>query len=256
MKKTALTLLATVALTAGASAQLLTAFDVSGFGNTGNTVSPTPVVGGGVTATGLTRTTVVASAANNSFSSNTWNITSTLNTATNYIAFDVTVPAGATAPVTFSTLQFAINGSNTAPNTGTWAYTLDGGTTFTLGTTANGGAFTTLNAQPTAQALFDFADFTLAAGATTAAPTTAAATVEFRFYEYGANSINGGAAATTGTTRIANITGAGNPQYDLVLGGPNAFVQPVNAPEPSTLAVMAGAAALVGLVIYRRSRIA
>ncbi len=248
IRKAVSTLLAVIALTTGASAQILTAFDVSGVGNTGNTVSPTPVVNSSVTATGLTRNTVLASAANNSFSSNTWNLTNTLNTSSNYISFTVT--AGSTA-VMFSNLQFAINGSNTAPNMGQWAYTLDSGTSFTLGTTANGGAFTNANAQPTAQSVWDFTDFSLASGST----------VEFRFFEYGANSINSTvatpvASAATGTTRIANITGAGNPQYDLVVNGPVAAIQPVNAPEPTTLAMLAGAAILMGFVIYRRNQAA
>lgn len=239
MKKIALTLLATAAVTAGASAQLLTAFDVSGSGTT--STSPTPVVGTTVTATGLQRNTVVFASAANSFNSNTWNITNTLNTSSNYIYFDVTT----TASTTFSTLQFAINGSNSAPNQGQWAYTLDGGGTFTLGTAGNG-AFTNVNAAPTSQQLWDFADFTLAPGAT----------VEFRFYEYGTTSINGGTAAVGGTTRIANISGVGNPQYDLLLSGPNAFTQPVNVavPEPTAWAAMAGGAGLLGLVIFRRNR--
>ena len=242
LKKTTLTLFALMAVTAASDAQLLTAFDVSGSGATA-TATPSPVVGGGVTATGLTRNTVNYSAANNSFSSNNWNTTATLNTAANYIEFDVTAGTGA---VTLSTLQFAINGSNTAPNTGTWGYSLDGGTTFTLGTTTDGGTFTNLNPQPTSQRLWDFADFSLAAGAT----------VDFRFFEYGTTSINGGTSSATGTTRIANITGNGNPQYDLLLSGPTAFVQPVNVPEPTSLAFIGAVAGLLGLAIYRRNRTA
>lgn len=245
INKAALTLLALVAWSAGASAQILTAFDVSGSGTTAT--GPSPAVVNGVTATALTRGAgVTFSSAASSFNSNNWNITGTLDTSTatgKYIYFDVT--AGAAA-VTLSTLQFAVNGSNTAPNTGQWGYTFDSGTTFTLGTTANGGMFTTLNAQPTAQQTWDFTDFNLASGAT----------VEFRFFEYGATSINGGTAAVGGTTRIANITGAGNPQYDLVVNGPTAAVQPVNAPEPTTLAMLAGAAMLMGFVIYRRNQAA
>ena len=247
IKKAILTLLASVVLLAGTDAQILTAFDVSGSGTAAT--GPSPATQNGVTATALTRGTgVTFTSSANAFNSNNWNLTNTLDTTTatgKYIYFDVT--AG-TAAVTFSTLQFAINGSNTAPNQGQWAYTLDGGTSFTLGTTANGGAFTTTNPQPTAQSTWDFADFTLASGST----------VEFRFFEYGATPINAGSTeSAAGTTRIANITGAGNPQYDLVVNGPVAAVQPVNAaPEPSTLAVLAGAALLMGLIVYRRNQAA
>ena len=247
IKKTVFTLLASLILLAGANSQILTAFDVSGTGTT--TTGPSAAVQNGVTASALTRgsgITFVSSA--NAFNSNNWNLTNTLDTTNatgKYIYFDVT--AGAAA-VTFSTLQFAINGSNTAPNQGQWAYTLDSGTSFTLGTTANGGAFTTTNAQPTAQSIWDFTDFTLTPGST----------VEFRFFEYGATPINAGSTeSAAGTTRIANITGAGNPQYDLVVNGPIAAVQPVNAaPEPSTLAVLGAAALLMSLVVYRRNQAA
>ena len=245
INKATLTLLAVLAAVAGVDAQIITAYDVSGTGTTAT--GPSPALTTGATATALTRgtgLTFVSTA--NAFNSNNWNATGTLDTTTatgKYIYFDVT--AGLAA-VTFSNLQFAVNGSNTAPNTGTWAYTLDGGTTFTLGTTANGGAFTTLNAQPIAQSTWDFTDFTLAPNAS----------VEFRFFEYGTTSINGGTATATGTTRIANITGAGNPQYDLVVNGPVSLVQPVNVPEPSSLAFIAAVAGLLGLAIYRRNRTA
>ena len=246
MKTTTLTLLTSLATTAAASAQIITAYDVSGSGTTNAALAPTTTVAT-VTATSLTRGAgLTFASAVNSFNSNNWNITNTLDTTTatgKYLEFDVT--AGV-AGVTLSTLQFAINGSGTAPNTGQWGYSLDGGTTFTLGTTANGGMFTTAAAQPTAQSTWDFTDFTLAANAT----------VDFRFFEYGATSISGATAAAGGTTRIANITGVGNPQYDLVLGGPLPFVQPVNAPEPSSLAFIVAAAGLLGVGIYRRNRMA
>lgn len=239
IKKAAFTLLAAVALATGANAQILTAFNVSGFGTAAT--GPTPVVDPSVTATALARNTVVFASAANSFNSNTWNITNTINYASNYIAFDIT--AGA-ANVTISSLGFAVNGSNTAPNTGMWTYFLTGATTPTDSQTP----FTTLNAQPTARSLWDFTDFTLAA-------TT---TVEFRFYEFGATSINGGTAAVGGTTRIANVTTPSAPQYDLVVNGPNAAVEPLNpaAPEPSAMAIMAAAAGLFGFMIYRRNQAA
>ncbi len=245
MKKLALTLLATASLTAGAHAQMLAGYDVSGSGTASATLAPV-ATGIGVTVGNLTRGSglTFASAAN-SFNSSNWNITGTLDTSTatgKYIYFDVT----STVATVFSTLQFAINGSNTAPNQGQWAYTLDGGTTFTLGTTANGGAFTTTQPQPTGQSTWDFTDFTLLAGST----------VEFRFFEYGTTSINGSTAAAGGTTRIANITGVGSPQYDLYLQGPLVVTQPVNVPEPSVFAAFAGAVGLLSLVIYRRNRMA
>ena len=108
----------------------------------------------------------------------------------------------------------------------------------------------TANAQPTARTLWDFTDFTLAASAT----------VEFRFFEYGATAINSGSTVSAaGTTRIANVTTPSAPVYDLIVNGPNAAVEPLNpaaAPEPSALAIAAAAVGLLGLVIYRRNQAA
>lgn len=230
--------MAAVAWATAADAQILTAFDVSG----SNTSTPTQVTDASVTATPLSRTTVVAVPTSNGFNSNTWNITNTVNTSTNYIAFSIT--AG-TSSVMVSSLGYAINGSNTAPNTGMWAYTLDGGTSFTLQT-----SFTNVNAVPTARSLWDFPDFSLAASNT----------VQFRFFEYGTTAINSANAATAGgTTRIANVATANAPIYDLILNGPNAAVEPLNpaaAPEPSALAILATVIGLGGLIVYRRNQAA
>ncbi len=233
VKQATLTLLATLAIATGASAQTaLTSGQLVGFDVQGNNgTSPTPTVDPSVTSTILSRTTVLSSSAANSFSSNNWNTTNTLNTTTNYISFSVT--AGSSA-VTFGSLQFAINGSNTAPNQGQWAYTLNGGTSFTLGTTADGGAFTTKFAAPTSLSGWDFTDFTLAAGAT----------VQFRFYDYGATSINGIASAASGTVRIANITG-----NDLIVNDSTVVI-----PEPTTVWTALGLVGVAGLVIYRRNQ--
>lgn len=224
IKNIAFTLLAVIALAAGANAQILAGFDVAGSGGSSQGPgSPNLTTDASVSSTNLARTTVTFASLNSSFNSANWN-TGAYNPATNYISFDVT--AGS-APVTFSNLQYAIDGTGTAPNQGMWAYTLDAGITLTLQTT-----FTNTSTAPTALTTWDFSDFTLAA----------TATVEFRFYEFGTTSIgNGTPIASSGAVRIINITGD-----DLVVNGPLAV------PEPTTLAMVAGTFGLLGFVIARR----
>ena len=223
-----------MAFAAGLHAQILYSVDVTLSGGANQTGSPTYTtdptgLSTGTTSTNLARMTVTASAANNSFSSVGWNNTSTTaNTSTNYIFFDLT--AGTNA-LTVGNLQYAINGSNTAPNQGEWGFTLDGGNTFTLQPT-----FTVPFTLPSSLATWSFNAFTLASGNT----------VEFRFFDFGTTAINSAnAASNAGSVRIGNISG-----NDLVLNA-GAIT---GAPEPSTLAIMAGAAVLMGVIVYRRNR--
>ena len=152
-----------------------------------------------VTRVGVTQ----SGAANNAFSSNNWNL-GAFNESDKYITFSLQADPGFS--VTLTDLQYVISGSNTAPGTGNWGYSIGGGS-FVLQPAFSISAANSL-------ATWDFADFT----------TDQA--VEFRFWAYGATSVTGGAAASTGVVRIGNV--AGN---DLILAG-----QAI--PEPSTLGLI------------------
>lgn len=208
--------------------QVLT-FDVQGTGTvTNNGYAGTPVANmrTNVGDNALNRTTLQWATAGNSFNSNTWNTTNTLNTATNFISFTAAPAAG--FDLTLTSLSYAMNGSNTAPRTGQWGYSIDGGA-FTLQPTFN-------LLQPTAVATsnWDFSDFTVANGSS----------VTFAFFAFGTTSINGGTSAASGTIRISNITG-----NDLILNGSLAASA---IPEPATYGIMAAGAA--GLVVFFRRR--
>lgn len=173
----------------------------------------------------LSRTGAVQAAGANAFASNTWNLTDTFIESDKYISFTLEASSGYEA--TFTSLQYAINGSNTAPNTGRWGYSIDGGA-FVLQD-----PFTITFALPGSLATWDFADFTTDKD------------VEFRFWAYGSTSITNGTSATTGSVRVGNITGD-----DLVLNGSVAAI-----PEPSSLAFIGLAGmGLAGYVLRRRHR--
>jgi hypothetical protein len=172
----------------------------------------------------LGRTGVAWATAGNSFNSNnSWNLTNTFDETNNYISFTISPDAG--YEITLTSLQFAMNGSNTAPAQGRWGYRIGTGSFNTFD-------FTLANATPTSLTTWDFADF------------TTSQTVEFRFWAFGTTSISGGTSAAGGTVRIANITG-----NDLVLNGSVALI-----PEPSTYALIG--LGLAALVFLRRRKIA
>jgi hypothetical protein len=224
MKKTALIASIFLATVAGVNAQLLT-WDVQGVSGNVTTLTANTTAADLETTSGLntlSRTTLVPAPAGNSFSSNTWNI-GTFNEATNYFSFSLTPTAGNQA--TFTNLQYHINGSNTAPGTGRWGYSVGGGA-FTLQDT-----FAITFTAPGSLATWDFEDF------------TTPSSVEFRFWASGATSISGITSANTGTVRISNI--AGN---DLVVNG---SVAPI--PEPTVVGLIIIGAA-VALFARRRAR--
>jgi hypothetical protein len=224
MKKLMLGLIAATTLAASVRGQIIT-WDVEGTGTSNNTgYLPNFVATGASSTGGLGRTGVVFSSAGNSFSSNTWNITNTLDESNNYINFIFSINSGFQGTVT--SLQYAMNGSNTAPSIQQWGYRINSGS-FTLS-----GDLPITNPAVSSLATWDFADFNLVAGDI----------VEFRFWAYGTTSINGGTSAVGGTTRIANISG-----NDLVLNGSVSAI-----PEPSTYALIALG---LGSLLYLRSRI-
>ena len=224
MKKLGLTLAAITFATAVSHAQLLS-WEMSGQpGNQSfdNADTIDPGLSNAASLNSLTRVTLNAETLSNSFNSSGWNTTNTRNDSADYITFTLQPISG--NQMSLTTLQYVISGSNTAPGTGQWGYSIGGGTftyqaPFSIATTAS-------------SATWNFTDFT----------TTQA--VEFRFWAYGTTAVNSANPSTSaGTVRITNI--AGN---DLVLNGSTALV-----PEPSTYAMMGlGAALLVGIQRFRR----
>jgi PEP-CTERM motif-containing protein len=227
MKKALLTLAIVAVATVATRAQSVIAWDVSGDSSPATLTADGGIDPNLVTTTGfntLSRVTLGDNAGANSYNSNNWNITNTFSQSTNYITFTLQPQSG--FQVNLTSLDYAINGSNTAPGMGQWGYSTDGGVTFTLQST-----FALTNPQPSALATWNFTDF------------SSTSAVEFRFWAFGATSINGGTATTSGTVRVANI--AGN---DLVLNG--SVVSAI--PEPTTIGLIS--LGLVGVVAFARRR--
>jgi hypothetical protein len=221
--------LTTAMFVSAVQAQELLTWQMSGVATTNSLPSASTaanlLTGGSLNA--LTRLTVSNNNAANAFAGNNWNLTSTFDESQRYFTFTLQPDSG--YEMTLTGLGYTINGSNTAPNTGRWGYSINGGA-FTLQDT-----FTIPFALPSSLNTWDFADFT----------TTDA--VEFRFWGFGNVSINGATPATAGALRIGNGVVAGS---DLVLNGSVALV-----PEPSTTALIGLAgAALAAFVIRRRRR--
>ncbi len=226
MKKTLLAVLSLAAVSlAGVNGQVLS-WDMQGVAGNSTTVPANTIASNLETTAGLntlSRTGLTAATAGNSFNSTNWNNTSTFNEADKYISFSLTPSSG--YQITTSSLTYAVNGSNTAPNTGRWGYKI------------GSGSFVLQDPTP----------FTFALASQTWAFTefTTTETVEFRFWVYGTTAINNvNPAATAGAGRVGNI--AGN---DLVLNGSVTAV-----PEPSTIAFLGFASLGLCFMIWRRRR--
>ena len=226
MKTITLTLLAFLAATAKSSAQIhspLTMCPVPANTATG----PSPALTTGATASALTRRAGLGFAtAANSFNSNTWNMTNTFETSTatgKYIDFHVT--SRRPAESTFSNLAICHQRLEHCSEHRLSGLTpLMGARLSRLGTTANGGAYhDAQRRRATAQPPLGISlTPTLASAATARVPF-----LRVRCHQHQRRYCGRHVA----TTRIANMTGLGNPQYDLVVNGPVTLVQAVNAPE-------------------------
>lgn len=210
--------------TTGARAQLLV-WDVAGDSSPAELTADVLIDSNlvlGPTYNTLTRVGVIQNAGANSYNSRNWNLTSTFNENDNYISFKLEPVSG--FQMTLTSLQYAINGSNTAPGTGRWGYRVGTGA-FTLQD-----PFSIPFTLSSSLSIWDFPDF------------TTDQTVEFRFWAYGSTSINGGTPSANGTVRIGNI--AGN---DLILNGSTEII-----PEPSTAVLVA--LGLLGAYQFSRRR--
>jgi hypothetical protein len=202
---------------------------IVGFEFAGTTTDPLPAntIAENISlVSGLNRVGLGASSASNNFGSNGWNITDTLDEGDDYITFSLSVDPD--YMVSLDSLSWTrLSATNTAPGTGRWGYSINGGSfvlqdTFAIAFANTAGSWDTI----------DIVDAT--------------GTIEFRFWAYGAASVNGGTSQTGGTVNFRNSV-VGD---DLVLNGSVALV-----PEPSTYALLSLAAlATAGYVVRRRRR--
>jgi hypothetical protein len=223
MKKTLLTILSLAAISlAGVNAQIV-GFDLSG--NLTTPLAPTTLESNLANTGGLNRVGLGASSNTNAIGSNGWNLTNTLNESDDYLTFSFTPNSG--YQVSITELSWTrLNASNTAPGTGRWGYRIGSGS-FTLQDTF---AITFANA---------------AGSWTNVGIVNATDTVEFRFWAYGAVSVNGSTSAGTGGVTYRN-SAVGD---DLVVNGSVTAV-----PEPSTVAFLGFSALGLCFYLWRRRR--
>ncbi len=220
-------LLLTAALgLAGASvrAETIIGFEVNGvLGDVTSLVAAT--LNENLTATDLIRSDELGpNAGANSFNSNTWNITDTFDVDTNYLSFSFSTASG--YMLNIDSLEYNMASSPTAPNTGRWGYSINGGSfelqeafTIASGTGGGDGSWTNIGLEDTS------------------------GTIEFRYWQWGADRVATGDSQNSGTSRIRNLSGD-----DLLVTGSVTVI-----PEPSTLVLM-GMTALAAFGILRRRR--
>ncbi|MDP0497197.1 MAG: hypothetical protein Q7Q73_13420 [Verrucomicrobiota bacterium JB024] len=169
---------------------------------------------------------------NFTYSSTGWNTTDELVVDSQYLSFSLSAVEGYQMELT--DLEFYINGGNPSPGTGMWGYTTDGGSTWTF----SDPIAIQSNAITGSAQSWDFEDFTV----------TGDKTVEFRFWAYGTTNVAGNPTASPNTAPISifSLTGGGN---DIILSG--AVTQ---IPEASTYAWLAGAGAMIALLVRRLRR--
>ncbi len=148
------------------------------------------VVAANTTGAVVTRSTVTCSTLTNFFSSTGINNTATINN-NSYVEFSATAAAG--YRLNLAKLSFVRSGSGTCPNQLEVRYSTDGFATSS--TSMSNAALTTTTATTLT---WDFADFT----------TPVSGTITFRLYPYGTqrSDLAGGAAASSGTFRIDDVT--------------------------------------------------
>jgi len=157
-----------------------------------------------------------------------WNVTDTFNASNDFIYFSVAPAAGKT--LTLTDLVYTITGAGNAPQTGLWGYrvTLDG----VAQAWEYQDEFLLNDISSATKQTWDFDDFTI----------TDTDSVLFRFWAYGATSVNGGASSTGGQVRfVGNEAG-----YNMTL---NAVI-----PESSSTPLGMGGLALLALLFMVKRR--
>ncbi len=171
-----------------------------------------------LTRVGVVGDTLHASAPG-TFYSKMW--TKAFDQSNRYLTFTVAPAEG--FQLTLDSLQFSIAGTNTAPNTGRWGYSIDGGASFVFMSDI-------LLTSSTSPELLTWTFDT---------PLVTTEGVEFRFWAFGDTAIKPDSAVSGGGgIRLGN----NSTDPDLVLNG---TVQAI--PEPSTYALLG--LALTGLVM-------
>jgi hypothetical protein len=224
MKTKLLLLTAALGLSLSNYSQIILGYDADGLsGTTASLAASTE--NSNLSSTAIIRTDVNGTSRTDAFSSSGWNTSDTFASSTDYISF--TFQANSGYELSFDSIEYKMQSSSTAPNTGRWGYKIGTGSltlqpTFTITDSTGGGdgSWTGLNVS----------------GVTDV--------VEFRYWQFGSLQVDGdGAASSAGTSYIRNLSGD-----DVEITGTVTLI-----PEPSTLALF-GLAALAAFGILRQRK--